>query len=66
MDPINLDGMTLEELQELEPALLLLWQYTEIKIKAMQARVAGDIPDALTLESYCETIYNHMPASARW
>lgn len=38
MTPINLDGMTLEELQETEQILLLYWQYAEIKIKAMQAR----------------------------
>jgi len=66
MDPINLDGMTLDDLQDLEPVLLLYWQYAEIKIKAMQARMSGRIADALDLEIACETTYQQLPADARW
>lgn len=66
MEPINLDALTPEELADTERALLFYWQYAELKLLAMQRRLAGKIKDALEIESRCELIYKAMPSEIKW
>ena len=44
----------------------LLWQYCDRKVKAMAARLAGDITLALFHERACDRIYRELPQALKW
>lgn len=63
---LNLDCMTLEEVDELHKHLMNLVVYTMQKATAMRRRLNGDILVALELERTCETIYDQLPDNWKW
>lgn len=46
--------------------LRLLADYAENKGRAMELRAKGDIPMALNIESYLESVYKKLPKWAKW
>jgi Fe2+ or Zn2+ uptake regulation protein len=66
---VNLDCAPISDLQAYcdnadNPAPLR--EYAATKIKAMQARLAGNIAAALAIEAGCETLYQQLPPSMQW
>ena len=47
-------------------AVKALANYASNKATAMQCRLRGDIPAALTYETICDNIYAALPPCARW
>ena len=47
-------------------ATLRLGEYATYKARAMDARTAGRIPEALRLEAICDRFYQRLPSFARW
>lgn len=43
-----------------------LAHYAQLKATAMQCRLRGEIPRALTYEGLCEKLYESLPEWARW
>jgi hypothetical protein len=69
VDVPNLDCMEGEELILFARSLGffgLLVEYARTKESARRCRLAGMIETAQKLESHCETLYQQLPAGARW
>jgi len=71
----NLDGMNLDDLDELVKAghsLLTrrdraaLRAYAHNKATAMRCRASGNVARALAFEAECDRIYNHLPQGLKW
>jgi hypothetical protein len=61
---MNLDAMTITELEAVsQPGLKL---YARTKARAMKARAKGSIAQALLLEARCDEIYKRMPKDLKW
>lgn len=65
----NLDGMDLSDLQaycqvETHPAPLR--EYAAVRARAMEARLAGRIPQALKWENACDNLYKLLPSNLQW
>ena len=55
-----------EEADRIAAVLSLLRKYHAVKAAAIRARLAGDIQDAMDLESRLDRIYADLPEEARW
>ena len=40
--------------------------YLTNKLAAMNHRISGNIPEALRFDNICDSLYNELPAYARW
>lgn len=67
-EPINLDALpvTPPEMYAVARALEGLARYARIKADADTARIAGRVDEALRREARAQTVYNGLPAWARW
>lgn len=67
-DTPNLDSLSLDELRIFADAAedSCLRSYALFKIKAIEARLTGNIARALACEECCEMAYEHMPEDLRW
>lgn len=67
---VNLDAMPVSELQDFchlevppDPALMV---YANLKILAIQCRLAGNIIKAVRLEAKCDALYEKLTPGAKW
>jgi hypothetical protein len=61
----NLDALEAGDLAKLQGAFALLAKYCSIKERAVVARKAGRIPEAVMYEQRADKIYKHLPKWAR-
>lgn len=77
VDGFNPDAMTIEDLAsacrrlermkaEREPHCEGLLLYAQEKIKAMRARLSGNIQKAIEHEKTCDFVYSQLDAWQRW
>lgn len=64
--PINMEGLTRDELKEVAQLYHSLLAYAETKLAAMGDRETGNIRAALLYETRCDQIYKDLPEWARW
>lgn len=68
-DVPNMDCLDADELRDIgddNRAPVVVRKYANTKRKAVLARLAGRIADAMNHEDDCERIYKSMPAELRW
>lgn len=65
-EPINLDGVFESDLEQFIKECSALRAYAVCSKRAMTARLAGKIPQALRLEEKKERMYNALPEHLRW
>lgn len=67
LDTPNLDdGTSVEDLQRLAHVYSQLSDYCVYRARAKASRFSGDTIAAIEFERRCNTIYNSLPAEARW
>lgn len=59
-------GECADELKEVAAAMASLHAYAMFKGKAMKHRLAGEINQALHVESVCDSLYKQLPEWAKW
>lgn len=64
--PINMDGLTPQDLIEVAQLYRTLNAYAEHKLAAMGNRSLGNIKAAIQYERFCEANYAKLPAWAKW
>lgn len=62
----NLDCMSIEEVREYGLLFGNLHDYAIRKEKAMRARLAGKINEAMMHERRCNELYQKLPDDVRW
>lgn len=62
----NMDGMSEDELKELETVLGVAACYAGHKRLAMEYRTKGDIECGLAHERICDEMYEQLPQECRW
>ena len=73
----NLDAMSIDELLTYmegnsaiddwkTPGTFELCEYAACKARAIQFRLDGDIPKAITWEKICDLLYQMLPTELRW
>ena len=68
-EAVNIDAMNEYELKALcekHPNTTVVGQYARTKLQAMAKRLAGQIEDALRLETHMDRLYDLLPTSERW
>jgi hypothetical protein len=63
---LNPDCMVVEDLGPLARNLRRLAHYVSVRERAMQARILGNINDALHCERVCDDLYEKLPNEWRW
>ena len=69
MEALNLDGMSISELEAIFESPRLTDEqncYVALRINAYHARLAGNIADAIKSETAMEAIYRKLPKALRW
>src|SRR5262249_3132768 len=66
IEAVNLDALSVEEVEQAAMTYQLLAGYAAHKAQAMRWRLDGKISSALREEQKCEAIYAELPAETKW
>jgi len=66
LDNLNLDCMTLADLEATEVALDCLHAYAVNKVQEMRLRLAGWMSQAMLAERTCQMYYDNLPDNWKW